>query len=92
MESYTWIIYIAVIIGVFYFMMIRPEKKKKKAAEAMRNNLEVGDKITTIGGIIGNIVTIKADSIVLETSEDRVRIEVAKWGISTTGKATTEPK
>jgi len=56
----------------------------------MRNSLSVGDQITTIGGIIGRIVAIKSESIVFETSEDRVRLEVTKWAISSTGKQTEE--
>ena len=88
----SMIIMIVVMIGVFYFFLIRPENKKKKAAEEMRSSLSVGDQITTIGGIIGRIVAVKSESIVFETSEDRVRMEVAKWAISSTGKQTEEQK
>ena len=90
--NYTWIIYFVVIIAVFYFAMLRPERKKKKAAEEMRSNLEVGQKITTIGGLTGTIVAIKAETLVFETSEDRVRIEIAKWGISSVGKPGENPQ
>ena len=75
---------------VFYFFFIRPENKKKKKLEDMRNQLAVGDEITTIGGIIGKIVSIKDDMITFETGEDRVRMQVAKWAISTTGKDTNQ--
>ena len=88
--GYSMIIMIVLMIVVFYFFLIRPENKKKKAAEEMRNSLSVGDQITTIGGIIGRIVAIKSESIVFETSEDRVRMEVTKWAISSTGKQTEE--
>ena len=81
----------AVLIAVFYFAMIRPESKKKKKAAEMRNSLEAGDKITTIGGMVGKIVSVSGDFITFETSEDRVRIEVAKWAIQTIGKQTEEP-
>ena len=79
------IIMIVVLIVVFYFFLIRPENKKKKKAEEMRNSLEVGDKITTIGGLVGKIVHISGDLITFETGEDRVRIQVTKWAISTNG-------
>jgi len=88
--DYMTIIYLVVIIAVFYFFMIRPENKRKKAAEAMRNSLSVGDEITTIGGMIGKIVDIGNDYVVFETSEDRVRVKIAKWGISSTGKQTEQ--
>ena len=88
----SMIIMIVLMIVVFYFFLIRPENKKKKAAEEMRSNLSVGDQITTIGGIIGRIVAVKGESIVIETSEDRVRMELAKWSVSTKGKQTEEQK
>ncbi len=81
--SYTGIIVLVVMLVVFYFFLIRPENKKKKKAEEMRNNLSVGDKITTIGGMVGKIVDISGDLITFETGEDRVRIQVTKWAIST---------
>ena len=83
--GYSSIIMIVVLIAVFYFFMIRPENKKKKKAEEMRSNLGVGDKITTIGGMVGKIVDISGDLITFETGEDRVRIQVTKWAISTNG-------
>jgi len=79
------IIMIVVLIVVFYFFLIRPENKKKKKLEEMRSNLEVGDKITTIGGMVGKIVNISGDLITFETGEDRVRIQITKWAISTNG-------
>ena len=81
--GYTSLIMIVVLIAVFYFFMIRPENKKKKKAEEMRNSLGVGDKITTIGGMVGKIVDVSGDLITFETGEDRVRIQVTKWAIST---------
>ena len=91
MGGWTMIIYILVIVAVFYFLMIRPEKKKRKKAEDMRNSLSVGDSITTIGGMVGKIVNVSDEFITFETGEDRVRIKIAKWGISSTGKAAEEP-
>jgi len=84
---------LVVLIGVFYFMIIRPENKRKKSAEQLRNSLKKGDKLTTIGGIVGNIVQVNDDTIIIETSEDRVRMEITKWAVSTTGVQTsTDPK
>ena len=81
---------LVVMLAIFYFMLIRPENKKKKELAKMRSELVVGDEITTIGGIIGTICAVKEESIVIETSADRVRIEFAKWAISTKGAQTTE--
>ena len=81
------IIMIVLMLGVFYFLMIRPENKKKKQVEEMRSNLKVGDEITTIGGIIGTIVNIKDDNIVIEVGADRVRLEFSKWAVSTNNTA-----
>ena len=76
-----------IMFGIFYFVLIRPENKRKKEAENMRSNVKVGDKITSIGGIIGTVVSVKEDKIVIETGADQVRIEMAKWGISTNDTA-----
>lgn len=76
-----------IMVVVFYFFLIRPENKKKKEAEQMRNALKVGDNITTIGGIIGDIVKINDDSIIIETSADKVRVEFTKWAVSTNNTA-----
>lgn len=75
---------IIVMVAVFYFMIIRPENKRKKQAEEMRNSLKKGERITTIGGMVGRVVQVNDATIVFETSEDRVRIEIAKWGIQST--------
>ena len=86
------IIMLVVMFGVMYFLMIRPENKRKKEAEAMRSALKVGDKITTIGGIIGKVVDIKEDKFVIETGADQVRIEFAKWALSTNETAAENAK
>ena len=84
------IIMIVAMLAIMYFMLIRPENKKKKAAEEMRNSLKVGDQITTIGGIVGTICAVKDKTIVMETGADRVRIEFTKWAISSKGTQSTE--
>ena len=79
------IIMLVVMVAIFYFLLIRPENKKKKAVNEMRNSLKVGDEITTIGGIVGTICAVKDQTIVIETGADRVRIEFTKWAVSTKG-------
>lgn len=79
----TTIIMLVLMIGVFYFMLIRPENKRKKEAEQLRSSIKNGDQITTIGGITGTVVDIKEDRFVIETGADRVRIELMKWALST---------
>jgi len=76
------VIMMVIMFAVFYFMLIRPENKRKKEAEQMRSSVKKGDKITTIGGLIGTVVDVKDQSIVIETSADQVRIELAKWALS----------
>ena len=78
------IILLVAMIAVFYFLIIRPENKRKKQAENMRNSLKKGERITTIGGMVGRIVQVNDTTVVFETSEDRVRIEINKWGIQST--------
>ena len=80
-----------ILIAVFYFLLIRPENKKKKAAAKMRSELAVGDEITTIGGVVGTICQVKEDTIIIETSADRVRIEFTKWAVSTKNVASNQP-
>ena len=86
------VIMLAMMLGIFYFMLIRPENKRKKEAEQMRSSVKTGDKITTIGGIIGTVVNVKEDKIVIETSSDQVRMELAKWAISTNDTANEAAK
>ena len=75
------IIMLVAMLAIFYFMLIRPENKRKKEEEAMRNAVKTGDKIVTIGGIIGTVVNVKEDKVVIETGADQVRIELEKWSI-----------
>ena len=86
------VIMMVMMIAIFYFMLIRPENKRKKEAEQMRGAVKTGDKITTIGGVIGTVVSVKDDKIVIETSADQVRIEFAKWAISTNETAAEAKK
>ena len=91
----SMILVFVAVIAIMYFLMIRPEKKKQKKVEEMRNALKVGDNITTIGGIVGDVVSIKEGKegkIVIETSADRVRVELEKWSVSTNNTATAAAK
>ena len=79
------ILMIVIMIAIFYFLLIRPENKRKKEADNMRNSLKKGDWITTIGGVYGKVVAITDRTVVIETSEDRVRVEFLKNAIGQVG-------
>ena len=81
MDSLMSIGMIVLIIVFFYFFMIRPQKKKDKEAAEMRNSLEIGDEIVTIGGIVGQVVAIKSDTITIATGKDRTKIRILKNAI-----------
>ena len=82
MENMLPILMVVAIFVVFYFFMIRPQKKQEREQSAMRNNLTVGDEITTIGGIIGKVVSIKEETCVIESAHDRTKIRILKNAIS----------
>ena len=86
------IVMMVAMLGIFYVMLIRPENKRKKEAEQMRSSVRKGDKITTIGGIVGTVVDVKENNIVIETSADQVRVEFAKWAISSNETAAENAK
>lgn len=87
--DYT-ILMLIVMVAIMYFLMIRPENKRKKKAQEMRDSLKKGDVITSIGGIVGRIVSVNKDTIIIETSDDRVRMELTKWAVSSVGVQSTE--
>ena len=72
---------IVVMFVALYFFMIRPQKKQERQINDMRNNLQVGDEITTIGGIIGKIVSIKEETVMIETGHDRTKIRILKSAV-----------
>lgn len=72
---------IILLIVVFYFFLIRPQKKRDKAEKEMRNSIQVGDEISTIGGFIGKVVSIKDDTLVIESSSDRTKLKLYRWAI-----------
>lgn len=83
----------ALIFVALYFFLIRPNSKKKKQEAELRNNLAIGDDITTIGGIVGRVIAIKEeeDAIVIETGPDRTKMKFKKWCISTVDTEKTVP-
>ena len=82
MESVMSFAPILVVIVVFYFMLIRPQQKKDKEDRAMRENLEIGDEIVTMGGIIGLVVSVKEDTVVIETGSDRSKVRIIKSAVA----------
>ena len=88
----SMLLMLVLMIAIFYFMLIRPENKRKKEAEQMRSSVKTGDKITTIGGIVGTVVNVKENNLVIETGADQVRVEIAKWAMSTNETAAENAK
>lgn len=88
--DFSWIIMLVLMFALLYFFMIRPENKRKKEAENLRNSLAVGDEITTIGGLTGTVCAVKENTVVFETGADRVRIEITKWAVSTKNGQSTQ--
>ncbi len=81
-ESVLSFLPLVIVLIAFYFVLIRPQQKKDKADKEMRENLDIGDEIITAGGIIGRVVSIKDDTLVIETGSDRSKIRIAKWAVS----------
>ncbi|MBE6834835.1 MAG: preprotein translocase subunit YajC [Ruminococcaceae bacterium] len=81
----NWSIFILMplLFVVMYFTMIRPQKKQQKKEQEIRESTQVGDEITTIGGIIGRVVTVKEDSLVIETGADRNKMKITRWAVQT---------
>lgn len=82
MSLVSSIVMMVIVFGLMYFIMIRPQKKKEKEAKEMRDNLQIGDEVTTIGGITGIVVRKTEDTVVIETGGDRSKIRVKTWAIS----------
>lgn len=79
----SMIIMIAVTLGIMYFIAIRPQNKREKETQEMRKKVDIGDEITTIGGIIGTVISLKEDTLVIETSSERNKIRIYRWAIQT---------
>lgn len=81
--GWVTIVMLVLMLGVFYFFLYRPQKKQEQQINEMRNSLEVGDEITTIGGIIGKVVSIKEDTVLLETGNDKNKIRILRSAVKT---------
>jgi len=81
MDNYLPYVWIIVMVAMFYFMIIRPQKKKEQEDRKLRNSLAVGDQIVTIGGFTGRVLDVKDDEVVFETGAARTRLTVKKWAI-----------
>ena len=81
---------IVLMLILFYFFLMRPQQKKEKKTTQMRNSIEVGDGITTIGGIVGRVASIKEDTFVLETGSDRIKLRFKRWAIQDVEKLNLE--
>lgn len=81
------ILLMVALFAIMYFVMIRPQKKQQKKDQEMRNALQIGDEITTIGGIMGRVVTFKEDSLIIETGADRNKMKIARWAVQTNNSA-----
>lgn len=86
-SSLPTILLMVALFAVMYFVMIRPQKKKQKEEQEMRDAIQIGDEITTIGGICGRVVTVKEDSLVIETGADRNKMKITRWAIQTNNTA-----
>ncbi len=82
LEQYGMIIMLVLFGVLMYFMIIRPQKKREKTQQELRNSIEVGDEVTTIGGIVGRVVSVKEDTFVLETAGDRSRMRFRRFAIN----------
>jgi len=93
-SSLLWtILPLVAIFGLMYLMLIRPQKKREKKAQEMRANVEIGDEVVTTGGIIGRVVSLREDSLMIETGSDRTKMRIARWAVQSNNTVhdTTEP-
>lgn len=81
MDMLLPIIMLVVMFGIMYLLIIRPQKKRDKQTTEMRNAIQVGDEIVTIGGIVGRVVVIKEDTLIIETGSDRSKMRIKRWAI-----------
>ena len=81
-----WIMIVA-MLALMYFITIRPQRKRQKEELTMRDNIQVGDEITTIGGIMGRVVTVKEDALIIETGADKNKLKISRWAVSTNNTA-----
>ena len=83
----SWLVILAqllsilLVVVVMYFILIRPQRKREKETQKMRNSIQVGDEVTTSGGIVGRVVSLREDTVVIETGSDRSKIRIKRWAI-----------
>ncbi|AOT72817.1 preprotein translocase subunit YajC [Geosporobacter ferrireducens] len=87
--AYSPIIMTAIFIGIFYFLIIRPQQKRDKQVKEMRSNIKVGDHIVTIGGIHGKIIKIKEDVLTIEVGADKTKLQISRWAVGNLNKNET---
>lgn len=85
-SSMMWIMIVA-MLAIMYFLTIRPQRKRQKEEQTMRDNIQIGDEITTIGGIMGRVVTVKEDALIIETGADKNKLKISRWAVSTNNTA-----
>lgn len=90
MGTFGMIAYLAFFFGLMYFLMIRPQNKKNKQLQELRNSLKSGDQVVTIGGIVGKIMTVKEDEVIIEVGASKTKLTFKKWAISVVEKAAIE--
>ncbi|NMA06778.1 MAG: preprotein translocase subunit YajC [Ruminococcaceae bacterium] len=84
------ILLMVAMVGIFYFLLIRPQKKREKKTQEMRSSIEVGDGITTVGGIVGRVVSIKDETLLIETGSDRSKLRIQRWAVQDVEKLNIE--
>ena len=84
------IVMMVAMVGLVYFMMIRPQKKREKETKEMRGNIEIGDSVTTIGGIVGIVANVKEDTLLIEAGSDKTKIRVMRWAVQEVQKLQIE--
>lgn len=82
MGTLTMFLPMVIMFALLYFLMIRPQKKKDKEIQDMRSGLQIGDEVITTGGIIGIVISLKEDTLVIETGSDRSKIRIARWAVA----------
>ena len=82
-NMWIFIVYIVILVVAMYFLMIRPQRKKQKDEKKMRDSLTVGDEIVTIGGIYGRVISLKDDTIIIESQSDHSKLTIARWALQT---------
>ena len=82
MSTLGMLLPMVLMFAILYFFMIRPQKKKDKEIQDMRSGLQIGDEVITTGGIIGIVVSLKEDTLVIETGSDRSKVRIARWAVA----------